>query len=1512
MRRFADAKKLWQHSYMVSRFSDCTPTKKPIATQSEYEIMVRLNLILSLIAAVPVAVAKELTTGDNTDTVPGAYIIEFDDDQVIHSSNNQLDASQLRVQAATEYETRLELNYKLFNGVSIQLDIETAEKKAAQLASLPAVKNIWPVRVVPLPELIFEDNERSNRSATAESRNRKRQGGSKSPEHSNVVVDANSPHTMTQVDKLHAKGITGHGIRIAVIDTGIDYNHPALGGCFGDGCLVSFGHDLVGDGYDGFNTPSPDNDPLDTCSGHGTHVAGIIGARENEYGFTGAAPDAVLGAYRVFGCAGGNVGNDVLIAAFNKAYEDGADIITASIGGPSGWTQNPWSIAVSRIVAKGVPCILAAGNSGQFFSMEAAATGEGVTAVASFQNTMLPRELYAAHYMVNNGSSIAYPFDWGLPEWYNQEERPVWATSFDTENDNDACEPLPDDTPDLSNFDVLVRRGNCHYEVQARNIADKGGRYIIWYNNQPGTVWVDVEGGVDEIKGIIMVPPEVGKTWVEKLEAGSEIRNRMTWWINAGPFIIVQPNYQTPGYVSLFTSWGPTFEMNAKPQFGAPGGNILSTYPTERGLYRVASGTSMATPFVAAAYALIAEARGTLDPTTIENLLASNSNPQLFEDLMNYGSVKDWLAPPAQQGAGLIQVSDAAFAKTLLEPSALSFKDSNHFIETLNFTLTNTGDSNIIYEISHVPTHSLFMLNEDGNFVDIDGFKPPVDTPAHADLVFSESAVTISPGDSVTVQVSATPPQLDATRYPLWSGYIAVNGSDGTSLSIPYQGLIGSLENAVVLRESGAWVTSQSDWQLAPLPVDTVIALPPQGTDIASWFGNPPLLIIDLIWGTPLLIMEVVALESDEPASADGEVIGQLPGSPLPWFGRGQRRLFWSGALEEGGYAPAGRYKTVVRALRIGGDASVDADCYAELIRNRAFQGDQFTKSTLYPWTAFGPASISLSNTQPALSSALPTSVAVKAEKTEEIGLSNPGYWGIDVVPQTYTGTFWVLGAYAGDFTAALRSNKTSDIYASTIVPSKSKSGEWVEHEFTIVAETAAGHDTKFTLTYVPTSANQTLNFNFISLFPPTWKGRANGLRPDLMETIKDLNPSFFRFPGGNNLQGHEMDSRWRWNETIGDLIDRPGRTGAWEYFNTDGLGLIEYMLLCEDLGVEPILIVWAGLYLKGIVIPEEDLDFYIQDALDEIEFLTGDASTEFGAKRAALGYEPFKLKFVGVGNEDHFSAGLDSYNAYRFRLFHSAIRETYPDLIILSSTVELDPIPDHTSLDYHDYGNPDGAVRNFTLFDNQSTEHKVLVGEYGVARDNGNEKLWSNHRPRPWWIASVAEAIFYLGTERNPQKVYGTAFAPLLQNINKFQWNPNMITFNANTSATVRSTSFQVMELFSNNRFTKLLPDDSSDQYGPGYWVAGLDESNETYIWKGAVYNTTEAVDFNVAFPHIRGSAKADLTVLTAPDAFSQNYFDKDNVVERSDIQLEAGPKGFNFQLPQWSVAILRSKLNG
>lgn len=307
-------------------------------TTTLFSLVATTCTFLSLVSTAPASLESP-AAAQGPVVVPGAYIVEFEDGHDHASFYNSIGRRSI------EAIPRMSLSHQLFNGASFWLQNTTHHEEIAEhIAQSPEVKKMWPVHRYRLPnDKVHWTAENTLHESPASLHIRQ-------PD----KADTWAPHRMTQVDRLRADGVTGKGIKVAVIDTGIDYLHPALGGGFGPGFLVSYGKDLVGDQYSELNPPVPDDDPMDECDGHGTHVAGIIAAQPNQFGFTGTAPDVTLGAYRVFGCDKDTT-SDVLIAAVNQAYEDGSDIITASLGQPSGWSEDPWAVAMQRIVEAGVP-----------------------------------------------------------------------------------------------------------------------------------------------------------------------------------------------------------------------------------------------------------------------------------------------------------------------------------------------------------------------------------------------------------------------------------------------------------------------------------------------------------------------------------------------------------------------------------------------------------------------------------------------------------------------------------------------------------------------------------------------------------------------------------------------------------------------------------------------------------------------------------------------------------------------------------------------------------------------------------------------------------------------------------------------------------------------------------------------------------------------------------------------------------------------------------------------------
>ncbi|CAN8096671.1 unnamed protein product [Discula destructiva] len=850
-----------------------------------------------------------------TNIVPGAFIVEYEDG---------VDIDEHLASIHDVAAPRMKLNHTLFKGVSIQMhDVATPSQHMRLMRSNPVIKNIWPLGMysVPTHQVHWTAGDHAVIKGPDEGITKARQ----------QTADTYSPHIMTQVDKLRNQGFAGKGIKVAVVDTGVDYLHSDLGGCFGPGCLVSFGFDLVGDDYTGANDPVPDLYPFD-CEGHGTHVSGIIAAQaSNSYGFVGAATGVSLGHYRVFGCKG-NVTDDVLISAFNMAYEAGADLISASLGGNSGWSGQPSTVALSRIVEKGVACIVSAGNDGSngVFSPSLPATGKGVVSVASIDNWVTPELLLNATYITQGNGSNSFGFVAGLPAAWGNITLPLFAVSLNDSNPADACDPLPASTPDLSQYVVLIRRGTCTFVQKLNNAVRAGAQYVVVYKNVATGLLPKIEAsGVDGLVAVAAVAADQGAILVAALASGQNVTVSMPDPKTASKFVVTLDNNVTGGFMSTFTSWGPTFEVEAKPQFGSPGGNIISTYPTALGSYAVLGGTSMACPLVTGIFALLMEIRGTKDPRTLINLLSSTAKANIFND----GNASfPALAPAAQQGAGTVQAFDAAYTMTELSVSSLSFNDSDNIIREQEFSISNNGNQTATYTIRHTGAASAYTFNDSSIY--------PLAFPdgivsEYASLTFDvDNPFTIAAGERKIVKVNVAPPTgLDERYLPVYSGYIVINGSDSSALSVPYVGVFGSLGTTTVLDKNATYMTSsRREPNTTSIAAGRTFTLPPPGRSNDTLFlpniTDYPALQYSLAMGSALVRVDVVPVSvppnTNITETLGLRTLGDVWMTPMEYSPRNLAdsppTINWDGRMSTDEYVPAGVYKMVVRALKIFGD----------------------------------------------------------------------------------------------------------------------------------------------------------------------------------------------------------------------------------------------------------------------------------------------------------------------------------------------------------------------------------------------------------------------------------------------------------------------------------------------------------------------------------------------------------------------------------------------------------------
>ena len=495
---------------------------------------------------------------------------------------------------------------------------------------------------------------------------------------------------------------------------------------------------------------------------------------------------------------------------------------------------------------------------------------------------------------------------------------------------------------------------------------------------------------------------------------------------------------------------------------------------------------------------------------------------------------------------------------------------------------------------------------------------------------------------------------------------------------------------------------------------------------------------------------------------------------------------------------------------------SYDGGLYAELIQNRSFKDAprrspspqrrsrrHLRHPPLVPRCSRrrAKAVIALDTADPA-TPALSTSLRLDITSLnagQQVGVANDGFWGIPAQPNTkYNASFYARASagFSGPLTVAIQSDDGGAPIVSATIPQLSTHWQQYSVPLTTGSLTPSANN-KFVIS---ASAKGSVWFSLVSLFPPTMNDRPNGTRIDIMDKLAGLHPSFLRLPGGNYLEGNTNPDRFNFKTTIGPLTERPGHPSCWGYRSTDGFGLLEFLEWCEDLKMEPVLAVYAGYSLEQQRIRVgEPMKPYVQDALDEIEYVTGDATTKWGAERIKDGHpEPFPLTYVEIGNEDFFD-NAHTYDA-RFTQFFDAIKARYPKLQLISSAPNLVHSRRPDVVDDHTYLAPNALMREAHRNDKiDRNGPKIFMGEW--ASQDGN--------PTPTMNSALGDAAFLTGMEHNADVVIMQCYAPLLVNVNPggSQWGTNLIGYNALSS--FGSPSYYAQKMFAENRGDRVMPVD-------------------------------------------------------------------------------------------------------
>jgi alpha-N-arabinofuranosidase len=605
---------------------------------------------------------------------------------------------------------------------------------------------------------------------------------------------------------------------------------------------------------------------------------------------------------------------------------------------------------------------------------------------------------------------------------------------------------------------------------------------------------------------------------------------------------------------------------------------------------------------------------------------------------------------------------------------------------------------------------------------------------------------------------------------------------------------------------------------------------------------------------------------------------------------------------------------------------AADGGLYAELIKNRSFEFDKPLMGWEQPNTKRSSLNKESGSAAPIKIEANNTVFCrVEINNAKGYALINEGFRGMGIKKEAK----YNLSLKAANHNSAIQKiiiqliDKDQKVIGETnIVP---KSEQWTNYTSQITA-TQTEPKAKLKITFEGTG---TIDLDMISLFPEdTWKNRKNGLRKDLVQLLYDMKPGFLRFPGGCIVEGRTLSDRYQWKKSVGNVENRETKMNRWnvefnhkqtpDYFQSFGLGFFEYFQLSEDIGAEPLPILSCGMacqYNTGELAPINELDPYVQDALDLIEFANSAVTTTWGKIRSDMGHpQPFNLKYIGVGNEQWGPDYID-----RYKVFEKAIKAKYPNIIIVSGSGPS-PAGEHFDfamqelkklnaelVDEHYYESPKWFRENAGRYDKYDRKGpKIFAGEYAAQSVSG-----ANPNNRNNWECAFSEAAFMTGLERNSEVVHLTSYAPLMAHEDAWQWTPDMIWFNNLES--YGSANYYVQQLFSTNKGTDLLSITKEGKALTGQnslYSSAVKDANSKEIIVKLVNTAASAQDVSLDLKGAKLGSKGTITRLASPNTQDENTFADPKKITPKQAEYKITKGNQQLSLPAYSVTVLKLKM--